>query len=203
MGSIYNLNNGAKGVEEGRLEFQHRLFSRLTNGQLPDHVREHLKTAGPAPAVADIATGTGAWLRDLAVDLPSSSRLDGFDFDPSKFSDRVPLNVKLSQADMFEPFAKELHGQYDLVHVRLVMYAVKTDQWEALATNLMTLLKPGGWLLWEEMSYSSWNAIPLTKAIFDWLSLEVRYSISLGRDPKYVFLTIRGSYASCRVCLLR
>jgi hypothetical protein len=46
-----------------------------------------------------------------------------------------------------------------------MMYALKKDQWEAMAWNLRILLKPGGWLLWEETGYTSWVSLPLSKAI--------------------------------------
>jgi SAM-dependent methyltransferase len=144
---------------------------------------------GLSPAVADVATGTGVWLRSLAAELPTSARLDGFDFDVSKFPDdpaMVTPNMTLSYVNMLEPFPEEMHGVYDLVHLRLVKFGVKADQWTPLAENILKLLKPGGWLLWDEMSYSSWIAVPVTQNFFDWISAEVRYAVSVGRDPKYV-----------------
>lgn len=185
MDSVYTLNNGAKGIEENRLDAQHyRLFTPLTGGLLPAHIRSHLESIEDSPAVADIATGTGVWLRELAAELPASARLDGFDFDISKFGQNCPPNVKLAYANMLEPFSADLHGQYDLVHLRLVKFGVKADELQFLATNLMTLLKPGGWLLWDELSYSSWTCMPMTKNFFEWMSLEVKYATMVGRDPK-------------------
>jgi ubiquinone/menaquinone biosynthesis C-methylase UbiE len=185
--SIYTLNTGAKGVEEKRLWNQHvNVFTPLTGGLLPDVIRAHLKSIGSSPAVADVACGTGIWLLDLAKQIPRTSRLDGYDFDTSKFLDasEMPSNVSLKYANALEPFPSEVQGLYDLVHVRLVMFGLKADQWEPMAKNLFTLLKPGGYLLWDEHSYGSWNSVPMTKNFADWISADVRYAISVGRDPQ-------------------
>jgi SAM-dependent methyltransferase len=198
--SIYTLNTGVKGLEEHRLWNQHtNFFTPLTKGLLPDNIRNHLKSI-PSPAVADIACGSGVWLIDLANSLPSSSRLDGFDFDVSKFPAKESLkpNIHLDSGNILEPFPKQVRGVYDLVHVRLIMYGLKADQWEPAAANILTLLKPGGYLLWDEIDYGSWISIPLSPNFIKFISIDVRYSKSVGRDLQYVvsmplrFLTNRS-----------
>ena len=186
MGPVYTLNNGAKGVEENRLDTQHNLFRVVTGGLLPDHVREHLESKGSSVSIADFATGTGIWLKDLAPTLPPTAKLDGFDFDPSKFPEQstLPPNVSLQFGDVLQPVAPELHGRYDLVHVRLLLYALKVDQWQSVASNLSKLLAPGGWLFWDELSFTSWQCLPMTKNFLDWISAETRYALSVDRDPK-------------------
>jgi SAM-dependent methyltransferase len=191
--SIYTLNNGAKGVEEQRLLHQHtNVFTPMTNGLLPETIRGHL-TSISSPLVADIACGTGIWLTDLADSLPPSSRLDGFDFDISKFPPQESLksNVHLDYLNILEPFPDKLKGTYDLVHVRLVMFGLKADEWEPAAANLLTLLKPGGYLLWDELSYGSWMSVPLAPNFAKFISVDVRYAISVGRDPQYVSIVLR------------
>jgi ubiquinone/menaquinone biosynthesis C-methylase UbiE len=185
--SVYTLNNGPKGVEEHRLWNQHtNTFTPLTGGLLPPSIRDHLESIGPHAAVADVACGTGIWLIDLARSLPPTSRLDGYDFDTSKYPEAgsVPSNVNFKFANALEEFPEEVQGVYDLVHVRLMMFGLKAEQWEIVAANLFKLLKPGGYLLWDEMSYGSWISIPLTKSFIDWITIDVKYAISVGRDPK-------------------
>jgi SAM-dependent methyltransferase len=185
--SVYTLNNGPKGVEESRLWNQHtNVFTPMTGGLLPKVIQDHLKSAASSPAVADVACGTGIWLIDLAKDLPPTSRLDGYDFDTSKFPEPnvLPSNIKLRYGNALEPFPEAIQGTYDLVHVRLVMFGLKAEQWEIMAENLWKLLKPGGYLLWDELSYSSWVAVPMTKSFVEWITADAKYALSVGRDPK-------------------
>lgn len=116
----------------------------------------------PVVSVADIATGTGIWLVDVAKSLPPTARLDGFDYNSSKFwpTAALPPNVQLQEANALKPFPAELHGQYDLVHVRLMFLALKTSDWAVVAANLRTLLRPGGYLLWEELDAVNWKGYP-------------------------------------------
>ncbi|KAF5026510.1 hypothetical protein F66182_1370 [Fusarium sp. NRRL 66182] len=182
--SIYTLNNGEKGVEEDRLLYQHNVFLRITKTMVPKNIKCHLESLGRAPRIADVGTGTGIWLRDFASEFSSDARLDGYDLDESKFlsSTVLPPNVRLSSGDLLKPFPQELQGQYDLVHARLLMIALKADEWEVAAQNLKRLVKPGGYILWEELGFPKFTAVPITEAIQKWNSIDVRHGISVGRD---------------------
>lgn len=183
--SIYNLNNGTKGVEENRLTYQHDVFLQMTKTLLPWEIQQHLSSLPHAPAIADVGTGTGIWLSNLADQLPREARMDGYDVDPSKFleSHQLPPNVTLSSGNIREPFPESLRGQYDLVHVRLLVFALKADEWVSAAVNARRLLKPGGYLLWEETGYPSMNCLPLSECYQKWLEMEFHFSVSVGRDP--------------------
>lgn len=155
--NFYTLNNGSTGVEEARPAFQHSLFLKMTKTLTPTVVKDHIQTQGKSPAVADIGTGTGIWLRDLAHELPGDARLDGCDFDTSKFPrvGSLPSNVNLSFGNVLKPFPQELLGQYDLDHASFFMFALKANQWESAAANIRTLLTPGGHLVWDETGLAS------------------------------------------------
>jgi SAM-dependent methyltransferase len=183
--TIYTYDLGPTPVEVDRLEFQHRaVFKPLTDGLLPTNIRQYLASLGRAPAVADIATGTGVWLSDLATELPSDARLDGYDIEPAKFPDvsQLPPNVKLSGCDVLVPFPESLHGQYDLVHVRLLITALNVEQWPTVAANLRSLLRPGGYLFWAESGYPSISCLPMTEHFQKLINAEVRYAAAVGRD---------------------
>jgi hypothetical protein len=181
---IYTLNSGKKGVEEHRLDYQHITWLLLTKTLIPDNIKSYLNSLGRPPAVADVGTGTGVWLRDFAPEAHQDSRLDGFDMDGSKFfsTDDLPSNVKLSLWNVFEPVPEGLVGQYDLVHVRLLMVALKAGDWVPVARNLQSLLRPGGYILWDETGFTKFNATPITEAYQKWISTDVRYGLSVGRD---------------------
>ncbi|KAH8667037.1 S-adenosyl-L-methionine-dependent methyltransferase [Xylariales sp. PMI_506] len=201
--SVYILNNGAQGLEESRLEYQHtQLFHAMPGKYFPDIITEHLKKVGPSPRVADVATGTAVWLRGVAKELPPTAQLDGYDFDVSKFpaAETLPSNVKLQYGNILEPFTppEEL---YDVVHVRLLMYALKADQWVAAAQNLQSLLKPGGWVLWEETGYHSWFSFPQSPALSRYVDIDSRAAIKVGRDPRMPLLLLQhiqdAGYTDC------
>lgn len=162
MSTTYTLNYSGDLSEIERLEWNHFHFLLpMFKCLLPPDVIAHLKALstgqdgqeGRAPAVADIATGTGVWLADLAQQLPENTRLVGFDMTKSKFrsADTLPANVQLYEANMLQPFAAEHLGAYDVVHIRLVRFALREVDWKPLVQNLLSLLRPGGLLVWEDV----------------------------------------------------
>lgn len=56
---------------------------------------------------------------------------------------------------MKKPVPQELHGKYDLVHARMLVAAVLPGEWTAVVRNLAQLIKPGGWMQWEESDFLS------------------------------------------------
>ncbi|KAF4994253.1 hypothetical protein FDECE_13192 [Fusarium decemcellulare] len=183
--SVYTLNSGTSSVEVDRLDWQHQyVFTPITESLMPEGIRQHLVYLGRPAAVADVATGTGIWLRDAAKILPPETSFDGYDFDTSKFPnpEQLPSNIKLQWGDGLKPFPAEVQGHYDLVHVRCLMYGLKADQWKIMVENLLSLLRPGGYLLWDEVGYPSFMCLPMTEAFQKFISLDVRYAASVGRD---------------------
>ncbi|PYI04433.1 hypothetical protein BO78DRAFT_431345 [Aspergillus sclerotiicarbonarius CBS 121057] len=79
--------------------------------------------------IADIGTGTGILLTDLAAKLPKSVQLD-----------EVP---------------EHLIGAYDLVSVRHFAFVLQEHELQSAVKNLFRLLKPGGYLQWIDVDVSS------------------------------------------------
>ncbi|PYH44435.1 class I SAM-dependent methyltransferase [Aspergillus saccharolyticus JOP 1030-1] len=103
--------------------------------------------------IVDIACGTGIWLLDLAKHLPPTAELHGFDISSAHFPTprELPANVVLDTWDALGPVPEHLHGQYDLVHCRGMMLYIQGGDPSRLLANLALLLKPRGWLQWEEL----------------------------------------------------
>ncbi|CAH0002141.1 unnamed protein product [Clonostachys byssicola] len=182
--SVYTLNSGDVKEERDRLDWQYDIFKAVFEGKLlPVDLEVQLKSADSL-AIADVATGTGVWLRDLARQLPSSARLDGYDYDTSKFpaEDTVPSNIKFHFADALQPFPDHLHGTYDVVHIRLMMYSFRRDELQLATKHVRDLLKPGGWLVWEDTGYNSWTSLPMGPNFASFLGLDFRYATHVGRD---------------------
>ncbi|MCJ1427309.1 hypothetical protein MMC29_005212 [Sticta canariensis] len=120
--------------------------------------------------VADIGTGTGIWALELANELSSSARIDGFDISPGQFTPQAWCgnNVHLLTHDAFKPFPTEYLGQYDIVHIRFFCQVANDEDAEPLLKNLITLLKPGGYLMWfEPLFYAGRTVVadPSTSAV--------------------------------------
>ncbi|KAG8526325.1 uncharacterized protein KY384_000318 [Bacidia gigantensis] len=127
---------------------------RKTTGYLL-HPSIPLDSGSSELKIADIGTGTGVWLLELAEELPSSYQLHGFDVSSAGFSDQswLPDNVSFRALNAFEPPPKELWGQYDIVHIRLFVMVIEEDPIPVI-DHCMKLLKPGGHLQWDELNLS-------------------------------------------------
>lgn len=121
------------------------IYVPSTNGHDP-----HLAT--PPLKIADVACGSGAWLRSVAQELPQAE-LDGFDLSlaqcpPTKW---LPRNIRLREWNLFDEPTAEMLGRYDVVHTRLIFTVVRGENARPIVHNLVRLLKPGGWLQWDEL----------------------------------------------------
>jgi SAM-dependent methyltransferase len=116
----------------------------------------------PTLKIADIGAGTGIWLLDVAKSLPPTCHLTGFDVSTSAFppSHSLPPNVTFKIQDMALPFPASEIGTYDIVAVRFVSVATPRSEWALTIENLLTLLKPGGWLQWiDSCNFALYNSV--------------------------------------------
>lgn len=124
--------------------------SRNLGYHLHPSISNHLKDGS---TVADIAAGTAIWLVEVAQKFPGV-QCHGFDISDAQFppKHRLPSNVVLSVADAKKEFPKEFHGTFDVIQIRFLFAALWIeDDWELVAQNVKTLLKPGGTLQWVEI----------------------------------------------------
>ncbi|GLA16067.1 hypothetical protein AnigIFM62618_002628 [Aspergillus niger] len=135
--------------ESERLDLQHRVLVK-TSGDTLIHPSIPLNEIR---SVADIATGTGIWLQDVSkfLDTPQIERYyHGFDISAEQFPEN-PGAIQFSVQDLTIPFPREHREQYDLVHVRLLVAALEEADYKAAIANIYDILKPGGYLQWEEI----------------------------------------------------
>ncbi|KAF8866196.1 S-adenosyl-L-methionine-dependent methyltransferase [Acephala macrosclerotiorum] len=134
-------------INSCRLNFQDAIALKVSNGMLvhPFIPLSSLK------AVADIGTGTGIWLDELQPQVSPETRLDGFDMSAAQFSAKSKGTFILQ--NFLEPFPAEYHGLYDLAHIRYMVVALKGWQYRQAIENLITIIKPGGHLQWDDFDY--------------------------------------------------
>ncbi|KAK9772557.1 putative Methyltransferase domain-containing protein [Seiridium cardinale] len=146
-----------------RLHLQHLLFQNTLGGLILEPGIEKSLPADQPLKVADLACGNGIWLSDLARHLESQGRanfqLDGYDVNPINFppAHLLPAYLQFKELDVVAPFPEELVGAYDVVHIRALVSIVPNDDPSHILNQALSLLKPGGWLQWEEARADSWT----------------------------------------------
>ena len=134
-----------------RLNYNYYLWKETLGYDL--HPSVSLAETGSGKAIADVGCGTAIWLQSVAQALPNI-RLDGFDISLAQCPpiQWLPPNISLRQWDLFSEPPQELRCQYDVVHVRLLFVVVQNEDPSPVIRNLMLLLKPGGYLQWDELN---------------------------------------------------
>jgi len=134
--------------ESARLAAQHKIWMTNIGYVLNPHVASHL----PSDArIADVGTGTGIWLRDLAAENESKQySYQGFDVNDSQLAENLPRNFSFALLDILETVPHEWRGKFDVVHAKLLTCGLAEKDWSTAAENMLQLLKPGGWLQWSE-----------------------------------------------------
>ncbi|TGJ75779.1 hypothetical protein E0Z10_g10958 [Xylaria hypoxylon] len=138
-----------------RLHLQHLLIQNTLGYLLEPAIEKSLAKAQPLK-VADLACGNGIWLTELDSYLAKhavSAQLDGFDIHPVNFPHAafLPASVSLKQLDILaKPLPAELLGTYDVVHIRAFASVIPDGDLTPVLSVASELLKPGGYLQWEE-----------------------------------------------------
>lgn len=136
-----------------RLNCQHYIWLQELGYHI--HPSIPLSSLGQNPRIADVATGTGAWLLEVARSHPTAT-CDGFDISLAQTPPALwlPKNVSFYQWNMFEPPAAQLLHSYDIVHIRLVNLVIANKDPVGTIRNLAALLKPNGYIQWDEIDIS-------------------------------------------------
>ncbi|KAF2766339.1 S-adenosyl-L-methionine-dependent methyltransferase, partial [Teratosphaeria nubilosa] len=143
-------------TESGRLNQQHEVYKQ----QLGYILHPTIAASLPQTAhIADVATGTGVWLLELASTLPQTHTFTGLDLSPAQFPATPPPNFTFLTMNVLEPPPSELQGKFDLVNMRLLICGLKHPDWKTAARHVLRLLKPGGYLQWTEGDFAHMNIL--------------------------------------------
>lgn len=85
----------------------------------------------------------------------------GFDIQPSHFppSSDIPSNVHLLERNILDTdFAKEYQESFDIVHIRAFGSLIKNSDTSPVCHAAKSLLKPGGYIQWEEADQSNMHS---------------------------------------------
>lgn len=141
--------------ESIRLSLQHYALVRRQGWLLHPKVEEAISGLD-SPQIADVACGTGIWAVEVAERLPRAS-VTGLDISAGQFMPKwtLPANVTLNILDLLGEVGPEYHGKFDVVHVRLLLTAGPLTDPRNFTKTFSKLLKPGGYLQWEDIPYPS------------------------------------------------
>ena len=134
----YMLNRNHE--ESRRLDAQHHFSRELAHGHL---IQPSIPQSG-LRSIADIGTGTGIWLREAAQELATPNEqieFIGFDISVQQFPKDSIQGVDFVMHDVVEPFPQEYHEKFDLVHVRLLSYALKEKDLDKAVENIIQILR--------------------------------------------------------------
>ena len=139
-GEAYMLQRSPE--ESRRLDTQHDFLRALAHGELVHQSipRQRLR------AVADVATGTGVWLQETLRELtpvqndPRGVDFVGFDISPSQFPRGKVPGIVFVVHDVRKAFPRQYHARFDLVHVRLLSYAIKAQDLMTVVENIVQIL---------------------------------------------------------------
>ncbi|KUM58252.1 hypothetical protein ACN42_g8909 [Penicillium freii] len=131
-----------------RLDAQHQLYISAFGY----HLHPNIKLPKSGARIADVGTGTAVFLKELATQASSTTEFHGFDISSSQFppASSLPGNVQLHIGNAMEGFSAEMHDTFDVVTVRLLVAALNGEDWRRVTDHLVKLVKPGGWLQWQE-----------------------------------------------------
>ena len=133
-----------------RLNFQFYLWKE----SLHFNIHPSIPIPDDKAQIADVATGTAIWILDTARELPTA-QFDGLDISLSQAPAKewLPSNIQLRAWDIFDNVPNDLLAKYDIIHVRLLVLVVRKSDPRPLLRKFAKMLKPGGYLQWDELNY--------------------------------------------------
>jgi SAM-dependent methyltransferase len=170
---------GRAEAEEGRLERQAADFAAISE--------EHFDRAGvkAGERVVELGCGPGGELARLARRVGSMGAVLGIERSPhfAKLArqsavDQGWLNVEVREGDAYHTGLPR--GSFDGGHMRLVLCNVPRP--ELIARELVSLVRPGGWVTSFEADYSSHHCDPPLAAWTRLLDAFKAYSAEQGID---------------------
>ena len=138
-------------TETMRLNSQHAFLHQLAHGQF---IHSSIPPSD-IHSVADVGTGTGIWLQELAATNTLESdeifggkpnggvEYVGFDISAAQFPSEgsmVEGDIKFVVHDAAKSFPVRYHGKFDLVNVRLLSYAIKAAELQSVVENVVEII---------------------------------------------------------------
>ncbi|KAK5131218.1 hypothetical protein LTR08_001187 [Meristemomyces frigidus] len=124
-------------AESTRLNLQHTIYVQNAGYLLHPSLAP---TLPPQARIAEIGTGTGIWLRALALQSAPQNpawTYTGFDISAAQSPPPVPNNnpCHFALLDILAPVPAHLIARFDLIHLRLLICGLTGPDWALAASN--------------------------------------------------------------------
>ncbi|KAK4506317.1 hypothetical protein PRZ48_000047 [Zasmidium cellare] len=129
------------------LNLQHLLILNAFDGELLD---PQIPCTAPNLKIADICCGAGIWLASLKVH--ETAQLYGLDLKRSGLPPAQSLpNTHAAEYNVFRKPPEMYLEYFDIINVQLTLTFVGDEDIAQAFDNILSMLKPGGWLQWTEL----------------------------------------------------
>ncbi|KND88298.1 hypothetical protein TOPH_07103 [Tolypocladium ophioglossoides CBS 100239] len=179
MDNFMNMTKKAGHTAElQRLADLHAVFMDAMDGKL---ILAPINLQEPGKRILDSGTADGIWLRDVRSSLSAQHEYFGSDIEPELFPGQSD-GIAYFKQSFKEPWPDHLLNSLDLVHVRGSLAGSAPDKPIDVVKNIVTLVKPGGWVQLMEMNAFQPPAGTLGPAMTDFAKMtsEVWTGIGVG-----------------------
>ncbi len=108
----------------------------------------------------EIGPGAGSIMRWLGQTVGESGKVVAVDINPRFLEDEQSPRIEVVKSDI-QSF--ETETKFDLIHARYVL--IHIPDYEKAFRKMMSLLKPGGWIVLEEPDFSAAKMTSLCRAV--------------------------------------
>ncbi|KAI5887157.1 S-adenosyl-L-methionine-dependent methyltransferase [Schizophyllum commune H4-8] len=147
-------------AEVQRLQLQHNMIIRAFGGHLIVASIE----LSPGMNVLDSAAGTGVWTLQAAAQHPNA-KFSGIDIESRDFPISPPSNARFLVEDI-TALPEEWFDTFDLVHQRLLIAALRAEEWPQAIAEAHRALRLGGWAQFVECS-TLWLRGPIARCFLE------------------------------------
>ncbi|KAI7863333.1 S-adenosyl-L-methionine-dependent methyltransferase [Spinellus fusiger] len=161
--------------EQDRLNSQHFALKALYGSNIAPAIHEKLPSH---PHILDIGCGSGSWVMEVGIEYPNAQvkGIDMMDMFPTMIR---PENVIFELTNVLDgiPYPD---NTFDFVHMRLMITALRINEWSAVLAEIYRTVKPGGIVQLTESNFTSIEQSPLIKiCLTEFLSVMQER----GQDP--------------------
>ncbi|KAI9283321.1 S-adenosyl-L-methionine-dependent methyltransferase [Sporodiniella umbellata] len=128
--------------EQQRLTGQHYALKEMYGSNVLSCVESGLDFK-KGVSVLDVGCGSGIWLTDMLFDYPNCN-YHGCDMVDTT-NKNLKLNFKLKVGNIINGLPYK-DNTFDLVHIRLFVFALSEDQWPLVIKELLRVVKKGGFI---------------------------------------------------------